>query len=121
MPNPLKDEEIALIRRNYKRCSAETVTAILKYRETGDAGLVATIAGGIIQRYLRPEGEELFKNATLDTPLASLGVESLTMLEIILDLQDSLEIEIKDSEMGGFLTLGDVYRFLKDKVESRTE
>ena len=90
--------------------------AILKYRETGDAGLVETITRGIIQRYLKPEGVEALKNATEETPLASLGVESLTMLEIVLDIQDSLLIEIKDSEMGGLRTLGDVNRFLKEKV-----
>jgi acyl carrier protein len=121
MSNPLPDEEIALIRRNYKRCGEETVNAILMYRETGDAGLVETITRGIILRYLRPEGVEVFKNATLETPLIMLGIESLTMLEIILDIQDSLAVEINDSEFGGFRSLGDVIRFLQGRVESRTE
>ena len=121
MSNALNDEEIAKIRRNYKRCGEETVNAILFYRETGDAGLVEPITRGIIQRYLRPEGVEMFKNATMETPLIMLGIESLTMLEIILDIQDSLVVEIKDSEMGGFRSLGDVVRFLQGKVESRTE
>ena len=121
MSKPLNDEDIALIRRNYKRCSDGTVDAILKYRETGDAGLVETITRGIIQRYLRPEGVEAFKYATLEAPLIMLGIESLTMLEIILDIQDSLVVEINDSELAGFRSLGDVVRFLQAKVAARTE
>jgi 3-hydroxyacyl-[acyl-carrier-protein] dehydratase len=116
MPNPLTEEEIALIRRNFKKCTDETLDAIIRFRASRDAAEVATIARGIIRRYLPVAHAGLMDTATAETPLTELHIESLTMLEIILDVQDALEITIEDSELREFKTLGDVLGFLEKKV-----
>jgi 3-hydroxyacyl-[acyl-carrier-protein] dehydratase len=116
MPNALTEEQIATIHRNFKKCSEETIAAIIRFHSSRDLAEVKTIARGIIRRYLPAAHAGLMDTATHDTPLADLHIESLTMLEIVLDVQDALEITIEDSELRDFKTLGDVLGFLEKKV-----
>ncbi len=119
MSHSLTVDEIDLIKRNFRKCSDETVAAILRFRENHDVAVIPTIVRGIVFRYLPAAGHEAMKNATSDTLLTDLRIESLTMLEIVLDVQDALDLEIEDSEMRGFRTLGDVESFLEKKVADR--
>lgn len=116
MAKTLTDEEIAAIRRNYKRCDEATQEAIIRFRQTGDATEVEAIGRGIIRRYLKPEAQVALDGASAETPLTALQVESLTMLEIVLDLQDALNITIADEELRRFATLGDVLAYLRTKA-----
>jgi len=116
MSKTLTPEEIEALRRNYKRCGEATVEAILRYRESHALEEVALVGKGIIRRYLKADAAQLLDSATPDMPLADLQVESLTLLEIVLDLQDALEITIEDEELREFKTVGDVLQFLEAKV-----
>ena len=118
MPGQLTDDEITHIRRNFKRCSEETIDSIVRFRQSRDLACVRPIVRGIVQRYLPASSAEMLKNATDETPLADLRIESLTLLEIVLYVQDALDITIEDSEMREFHTLGDVNRFLEKKIAS---
>lgn len=119
MPAELSAEQSEKIRRNFKRCGEETIEAILKFRQEGALSAVPLIARGIISRYLRNEAKEAIASAVPETPLSSLGVDSLTMLEIILDVQEALDISIEDSELKDLQTIGDVYQLLIDKASSQ--
>src|SRR4051794_25381700 len=99
MPTELSAEEIDKLKRSFKRCDEETVEAILAFRKTGEVSAVPIITRGIIARYLRSETKQFFASAAPETPLSSLGVDSLTMLEIVLDVQEALDISIDDSEL----------------------
>ncbi|MEA3188418.1 MAG: hypothetical protein QOD99_2248 [Chthoniobacter sp.] len=112
----MTDEETERIRKDFRRCGDEAVEAILRFRQTRDLSTVPVIVRGIIRRYLPAHQLEAFATATETTQLADLQVESLTMLEIILDVQDALEVTVEDSEMREFKTLGDVQQFLERKV-----
>lgn len=116
MPTELTAEESEKIRRNFKRCGDETVEAILEFRRGRDVARIPFIARGIIGRYLRDEAKGAIASASLDTPLTSLGVDSLTMLEIILDLQEALDVSIEDSELRDLQTIGDVFDLLTRKA-----
>ncbi len=112
----MTDEEIAAIEKNFRRCGDETIQAIVRFRRDNDISAVPVIVRGIIRRYLPAHQVEAFANATEETPLGDLQIESLTMLEIMLDVQDALNITIEDAEMREFKTLGDVQQFLQKKV-----
>lgn len=114
----MTDEEIEQIRKSFRRCGEETVEAIVRFRHERDLAAVPVIVRGIIRRYLPAHQHEAFANATETTRLADLQVESLTMLEIILDIQDALDVTIEDAEMREFVTIGDVQTFLLKKVTS---
>jgi acyl carrier protein len=113
MPKELSAEEIEGIRRNFKRCRDETVDAIIKLRQTGDVELIPTIVRGIVWRYVQEESRPLVEEAKPETPLASLGIDSLMMLEVVLDVQDALELTIEDADLRRMQTIGDVVEFLK--------
>jgi acyl carrier protein len=112
MPTELTEEEIDGIRRNFKRCREDTVDAIIKLRQTGDTALIEPIVRGIVWRYVQEETRPVVEQATAETPLAALGIDSLMMLEVVLDVQDALDVVIEDADLRQMHTMGDVIQFL---------
>lgn len=108
MPTELTQEQVESIGRSFKRCREGTADAIVNLRRTGDTSLIPTIMRGIVWRYVRPEIRSQAENAPPETPLSTLGMDSLMMLEVVLDLQDALDIVIEDSELRKVQTIGDV-------------
>lgn len=100
-----------------KRCSPDTLAAAIKFRESKDIQEIEPIVLGIIDRHLEPEQREVFKNADDGTRLyEDLGLDSLTMLEIIMLVEQTLEISIDNEELRDLRTIGDVKEFLDAKV-----
>ena len=115
MPAELTDQEIENLQRSFKRCRPGTVEAILDLRRTGDASFIPTIVRGIVWRYLQEESRAVLDDAGPETPLSSLGIDSLMMLEVVLDVQDALDVTIEDSDLRQMTTIGDVIAFLEGK------
>lgn len=113
MRAPPTEEEVEQLRRSFKRCREGTVDAIIELRRTGDPSFIPTIVRGIVWRYVQGEVREVVDNATPETPLASLGIDSLMMLEIVLDVQDALDVVIEDADLRRMQTIGDVTGFLQ--------
>ncbi len=115
----LSPEQMEEIQRTFQYCSPETIEAIVKYRENGDPGVVSTIVFGIIEREAPTKSAEALKSATENSRfLEDLEIDSLTMLEIVLGIEEALGVKIEDSELRGIQTLGDVNRFLAAKINS---
>lgn len=112
MPTEPTEQEIEEVRRSFKRCREGTVEAILDLRRTGDPSFIPTIVRGIVWRYVQEEARHVVDQATPETPLASLGIDSLMMLEVVLDVQDALDVVIEDSDLRQMETIGDVIDFL---------
>ena len=121
MSNTLNEEQVAEIKQQFKRCSDDTVDAIVSFRQTGDKSLLPRIVKGVVQRYLPADKADLLKNATEDSNLADLQIESLTMLEIVLDIQDAVDVVIEDAELREVKTMGDVRRFLELKLAEKQQ
>ncbi|HWB59636.1 MAG TPA: phosphopantetheine-binding protein [Chthoniobacteraceae bacterium] len=121
MPTPLTEEQAAALRDQFKRCDTQTVDAILKFRGTGDIALLPVIVRGVVRRYLPADKAGLLDAATEETNLADLHIESLTMLEIVLDIQDAVEVVIEDTELREIKTLADVRRFLEAKLAAKQQ
>lgn len=120
MPTELAEEEIDGIRRSFKRCREGTIEAIINLRRSGDPSFIPEISRGIVWRYVQADAREVVDNATADTPLASLGIDSLMMLEVVLDVQDALDIVIEDADLRKMQTIGDVNDLLQQRfLESR--
>ena len=115
----LSAEEVEKLSKDFKRCGPETVDAILKFRRDGDDSVIPVIVRGVLRRYLRDEAKEFVDTAGADTPLSSLGVDSLTMLEIMLDVQDALDVTVDDAELRKLQTIGDVVQMLGEKANHR--
>jgi len=115
-PEPGSVEEI---RRSFQYCSQETIEAIIRYRSEADPALVPKIVFGIIARETPAKSAEALKTATDESRfLEDLGIDSLAMLEIVLGIEEALNVKIEDSELRGIQTIGDVNRFLAEKIAS---
>ncbi len=120
--NKLTEEQVAELRNSFRRCSDETVQAILHYRQDEDARHFPVIVRGIIERYLPAESIPKFKNAGDETRLAEdLAIDSLTMLEIVLSIEEALDMRMDDSQMRQIRTLGDVKKYLAGKAKGESE
>jgi len=100
-----------------KRCSAETLTAATAFREKGDLSTIEVIVLGIIDRHLEPDQKKIFQDAQDNLRLyEDLGLDSLTMLEIVMLVEQVLNLSIDNEELRDLRTLGDVKQYLDAKV-----
>ena len=101
-----------------KRCPPGTYEAALAFRKDKDAGQVETIVMGIIDRHLEPEQREILAKAD-DTMrmYEDLGMDSLTMLEIVMLVEQTLQVSIDNEELRDLRTIGDVKSYLEAKAK----
>ena len=98
-----------------------TLDAIREYRRTRDPALVDIVLHGILEKYLpesvRPAAVVASASASaVESSLNAFGVETLTLIEVILDLQDALGITLTDDELRGLRDLDEVRALLVGKV-----
>jgi len=116
----LTDEQEAKLRESFKRCSPETVEGIIRFRREGDLDVVIVVVHGIIERYLKLEPGQHISTRPDQTRLGEdLGVDSLTMLEIVMAIEEALNFRVEDSDARNIRTLGDVRRYVDDRVHGR--
>ena len=105
------------LRETLKRCSSETVEAACRFRRTGALETVPTIVQGVIERYVEREHRPKLKEPNDRLRLVEdLAIDSLSLLEIVLVTEDVLRISINNDELCQLRTLGDVKRFMEEKI-----
>jgi hypothetical protein len=83
----------ALLKDTLKRCSAKTLEAALAYRKNGDVSLVPDVVMGIVERFLDPDVADKLQNGGESIEfMADLGMDSLTMIEAIMMVEESLGV-----------------------------
>ena len=112
MVTELTDEQITKVKHDFRRCREGTPEAIINLRRTGDTTLIPDILRGIVWRYVRPEAREEVEKASLEIPLSALGMDSLMMLEVVLDVQDALDVTVEDAELRRVKTFDDISQLL---------
>ena len=115
MRSPPTEDQIEQIRRSFKRCREGTVDAIIDLQRTGDPESIPAIVRGIVWRYVPKDVQSIVDQATAETPLDSLGIDSLTKMEVVLDVQDALDLVIGDADLRRMQTIGDVIGFLQQR------
>ncbi len=119
-PTTLSAEEETRLRESFKRCSPETVEAIIRFRNEHDLCAVIVAVHGIIERYLKLEPGETLATKPDPTKLGEdLGIDSLTMLEIVMAIEEALNFRIEDADARAIRTLGDVRTYVDDRVHGR--
>ena len=104
-----------------KRCSPATYVAALAYRRTGRSEHLVPLINGIIARYLEPDLRSRLHDPAPELRLVEdLGLDSLTMLEIVLLVEEVLVISIDAEELRHFRTIGDVQQFVAWKAAGDT-
>ena len=116
--NPLTSEERADLEESLKRCSEETRTAVFEFRKTGRVSLLPGIVIGLIERFLEPEVRPQLRSSDGSVRLVDdLRIDSLTMMEIVVLVEEALDISIENQELRDLRTLDDVSTFIDAKTK----
>ncbi len=117
---PPTEQELQNLRNTLKRCSPPTIEAAVQFRTTGDVSVLPTVVYGIIERHLAPENNRSLAGAGDDTRLIEdLGIDSLTLLEIVLSIEETIKISIENEELREIRTLGEVKEFITRKLTNQ--
>lgn len=112
VPSSAGDVEDSKLRDLLKRCSPATLVAARHYRRTRRKEYVSPIVFGVISRYVSREREGMFERPADELRLVEdLGLDSLSMIEISMTLEDALMVSLNDEKLRHLKTLGDVDRF----------
>ena len=113
----LSEKDLAEIKEELSRCSPETLTAALRFREQGDQTAIPTVVYGLIERYQPATAKLSLKDAKDDTRLIEdLGLDSLALLEVVFAIEGVLKLHIENEELKEIRTLGKLNQFLRDKI-----
>lgn len=116
-PKAFTPEDDAYLREALKRCSASTYEAACQFRKTGNTEHLSAIVLGIIERYVEPDLRTKLRDPDDDLRLIEdLGIDSLTMMEIVILVEDVLQMSVNNEELRYLRTLGDVKQFIECKV-----
>ena len=116
-PENFTSEDEAALRDALKRCSEQTIEKAVEFRKTGNSELVGPVVRGLIERFLEPEKRGALKSASDSTKMIEdLGLDSLTMVEIVLAVEDAIGMSIDNEDIQKLTTLGDIKSYIKEKV-----
>jgi 3-hydroxyacyl-[acyl-carrier-protein] dehydratase len=117
LAKPFTPEDEAALREALKRCSPSTFEAAVQFRKTGNPEHVPAVVIGVIERYVEPDLRTKLKDADDDLRLIDdLGIDSLTMMEIVILVEDVLQMTINNDELRSLRTVGDVKTFIDCKI-----
>lgn len=88
--------------------------------------MAVEIASDVLLGHLRQELEDLDPDALLDevqmdTELASLGLDSMTMMSAIAELEARYEIRIPDERLVGLESVGQLVALIQSRIVDRAE
>ncbi len=113
----LPEEDLRRLKESLKRCPAGTLEAAIQYRENHDASKIPVIVNGIIERFLEPENKPLLQTGDENLRLfEDLGIDSLTMMEIVIAVEETLNISFENNELRELVTIGDVRSYMDSKA-----
>jgi acyl carrier protein len=116
LAKPFAPEDEAALREALKRCSPSTFEAAVQFRKTGNPEHLPAVVIGVIERFVEPDLRVKLKDADDDLRLIDdLGVDSLTMMEIVVLVEDVLQMTINNDELRNLRTVGDVKMFIDCK------
>lgn len=117
LAKPFTPEDEATLREGLKRCSPSTFEAAIQFRKTGNPEHVPAVVIGVIERFVEPDLRTKLKDADDDLRLIEdLGIDSLTMMEIVILVEDVLQLSINNDELRNLRTVGDVKTFIDCKI-----
>jgi acyl carrier protein len=96
---------------------AETQQQIRQFQESPDPALVAPILRGIVAFYLPKESVPAL-DEVLTESLTVLGLDSLTWLEITLDVEDAFGLSFTDQELRGMSSFSEIAGLIDEKVRA---
>ncbi len=114
-PSPIPDD--SALREALKRCSATTYDAACRFRQHGHPDDLRLVVAGVIERYVeRAQRATLAGGADSLRLREDLGLDSLTMMEIVMLAEEILPLSVGNDELTQLRTVGDVQALVARKV-----
>jgi len=102
-----------------KNFPPSTYEAAREFRQTRRPDDLRAIVNGVIERYVSPDLRHLVWPTSDDVLLVEqLGLDSLTLMEIMMRLDDVFPLPIRDEELRKVRTLGDVRSLIERTLAS---
>jgi acyl carrier protein len=109
------------LRESLRRCSAATIEAAIGYRREGDTQLLSPIIIGIFERFVEPDQRaRLAGDCDELRVIEDLGLDSLTMMEIVMLVEEVTQTKIENDELRGLVTIGDIKTFVDCRARGVT-
>jgi acyl carrier protein len=105
------------IDERFSELTPATLANIREFKRSHDPALIQPILEGIVRNYL-PEAERGSAGIPMEDPFASFGLDSMTLLEIVVDLQDALGIRLTDEDVRELHTLKEAHALAVRKVDA---
>ena len=100
-----------------RRCSPSTFSAACQFRRTRDTELLPAIIFGVIERYVdRPLRLKLQAPAEEVRLSEDLGLDSLSIMELVVLVEDTLQVPLSVEEPPHLRTLADLQHYLTLKL-----
>lgn len=104
-----KGNDDRALRELLRRCSPETIAAAKRYRHLGNKAEIPLIVRGVLTRYVDPERRESLRGSATELRLVEdLGIDSLSLIEMSMTLEDVLGVQLTDEDLRHVRTLGDI-------------
>ena len=115
-PEDPTPEDDPILRDALKRCSTATYYAACKFKKSAQPADLSLVVLGIMERFVERELRTTLSVATDSLRLREdLGLDSLTMMEIVMIAEEVLPITVSNEELTKLRTLGDVQAFILAK------
>lgn len=110
-------EDESSLRDILKRCPAQAIEAAVQFRKTKNPELLPVVIIGVIERFVEPDLRPKLRVGSDDLRLVEdIGIDSLTMMEIVVLVEEVLQMSINNEELRNLRSVGDVKQFLDCKV-----
>lgn len=119
--SPVMDGE-TILRDSLRRCSPATVEAAINFRRTGETQYLPVIILGIFERFVEPDLRPRLAAGDSDDlrVVEDLGLDSLTMMEIVMLVEEVTQTRIENEELRGLVTIGDIKTFVDCRARGVT-
>ncbi|MCC5840546.1 MAG: acyl carrier protein [Opitutales bacterium] len=108
------------IEEQLRRCPPGTREALVAFREKGDEKDLEIFARGILARAMEDEYLPVLEQGDGNLHIVNdLGIDSLSMAEIAMNLEDALDVELLDEDLKNLQTLNDVKTYLLQRYAAR--
>ena len=105
------------LRETLKRCSPATYYAACKFRQSASPDDLRVLVTGVIERFVERSNRAAIAGGSDTLRLREdLGLDSLTMMEIVMLAEEVLPLTVANEELSQLHTLGDVQAFIARKV-----
>ncbi len=106
--------ELENLKETLKRCPEGTIEALLNYRAHGDFESLSVFLVGCIKRHTDEEYQAcLDEERDTVSFIDDLGIDSMTMMEVVMMVEECLDIQIDNQDLMNLQTIGELNTYIK--------